>query len=516
MSKHTELIVALVGGAGTDFEKISTFIKGILDPYFSVSEIKLSSLPEKYFNTEKTFKGKGVLDRIHFYQDLCDKYAKINCAIMAMLAMIEIRKQRNPDKCNVYIINSLKREDEFKALRRVYGQNLILISIYEPKARRFEHLIQQEEIENGTPTEKTKKKLEHIIDRDKENKEISHGQAVRNTYIHASYFIRFDSYHEEINRLFNVLRGDPIITPTKDELAMAQAYVMAMRSADLNRQVGAVIADDDGNIIASGCNEVPKFNGGLCWPTDISDLRDYFHTAENGVPSSIKIKTEIAENIVKIIKETLNSRIKIDHKLTKQLVDVLLKKGEIKDLLEYLRPVHAEEAAICDAALRGVSTKGKTLYCNTYPCHLCAKKIIAAGIKRVVYIDPYPKSKAEELFQGIMIDKPINERDSKEKVVFDSFTGFSPKRYSYMFNLKYKTRVDERTKRVIPRESLNFPQDIIYVSNYTPLGYLMKEEAYIYWLLQNSQDLNEERNNFELKFIEYKNLFNEETKWMER
>jgi deoxycytidylate deaminase len=130
------------------------------------------------------------------------------------------------------------------------------------------------------------------------------------------------------------------------------------------------------------------------------------------------------------------------------LLDALLNTGEIKDLLEYLRPVHGEEAAICDAAMRRVSTKNTTLYCNTYPCHLCTKKIIAAGIKRVVYIDPYPKSKAEELYKGIIIDKPLNELESGDKVIFDSFTGFSPKRYSHMFNLKYKKRFDKESKNV--------------------------------------------------------------------
>ena len=64
--------------------------------------------------------------------------------------------------------------------------------------------------------------------------------------------------------------------------------------------------------------------------------------------------------------------------------------------------------------------------------------------------------------------------------------------------------------------NMRLTASIIYVSNYTPLGYLMKEEAYIYWLSQKSQDLNEENNNFEFKFMEHKDYFNEETKWMKR
>ena len=74
----------------------------------------------------------------------------------------------------------------------------------------------------------------------------------------------------------------------------------------------------------------------------------------------------------------------------------LLKGTQVMNLLEFGRSVHAEMAALMDASRRGVSVKGATLYCTTFPCHLCARHIIAAGIDRVVYIEPYPKSRAKE------------------------------------------------------------------------------------------------------------------------
>ena len=85
-----------------------------------------------------------------------------------------------------------------------------------------------------------------------------------------------------------------------------------------------------------------------------------------------------------------------------------------------------------------------------------------------------------------------------------------------MFNLKYKKRFDKRSNKIISLENLNFPQDLIYVSNFTPLGYLMKEEAYAYWLLKNNTDLKEEiKNSFDFNFIKkHKRYFSEETKWM--
>lgn len=52
--------------------------------------------------------------------------------------------------------------------------------------------------------------------------------------------------------------------------------------------------------------------------------------------------------------------------------------------------IHAEQNAIIQAAKLGVSIEGATLYCTHYPCAICAKMIINAGISRIVYVHPYP------------------------------------------------------------------------------------------------------------------------------
>ena len=56
------------------------------------------------------------------------------------------------------------------------------------------------------------------------------------------------------------------------------------------------------------------------------------------------------------------------------------------DALEYGRMVHAEMSSLCDAARLGHMFQGGTLYCTTFPCHMCAKHIVAAGIARVVTV----------------------------------------------------------------------------------------------------------------------------------
>ena len=49
-----------------------------------------------------------------------------------------------------------------------------------------------------------------------------------------------------------------------------------------------------------------------------------------------------------------------------------------------MRTIHAEQNALCQAAKRGVSVDGATIYCKLAPCRTCAMLLIAAGIKRVV------------------------------------------------------------------------------------------------------------------------------------
>ncbi len=65
---------------------------------------------------------------------------------------------------------------------------------------------------------------------------------------------------------------------------------------------------------------------------------------------------------------------------------------------EVCRAVHAEQNAIIQAALHGVSTKGATIYCTHQPCVLCAKMIINANIVRVVFEQTYPDLHALEFF----------------------------------------------------------------------------------------------------------------------
>ena len=87
----------------------------------------------------------------------------------------------------------------------------------------------------------------------------------------------------------------------------------------------------------------------------------------------------------------------------------------------------------CELRRNTLSTVGATLYSTTFPCHNCAKHIIAAGIKRVVYVEPYPKSKTLDFHNdAIAIRK---DRQSEGLVLFEPFVGVGPRRFFDLFSM---------------------------------------------------------------------------------
>jgi deoxycytidylate deaminase len=114
------------------------------------------------------------------------------------------------------------------------------------------------------------------------------------------------------------------------------------------------------------------------------------------------------------------------------LASDILKDSQFMDILEFGRIIHAEMSAICDAARLGRSLAGAVMFVTTFPCHICAKHIVASGIKRVVFLEPYPKSYAKQLHN----DSITFERIEEGKVLFEPFIGISPRRYRGMFEKK--------------------------------------------------------------------------------
>lgn len=85
-----------------------------------------------------------------------------------------------------------------------------------------------------------------------------------------------------------------------------------------------------------------------------------------------------------------------------------------------IRTLHAEQNAIVQGALNGVSLRGATLYVTCQPCNNCAKMIINAGIVKVVFAGDYPDPFAMELFHDAgteLLRLPDDVTEEAEKLL---------------------------------------------------------------------------------------------------
>lgn len=387
---------------------------------------------------------------------------------------IENLQKREPKPRTAFIINSLKTPEEVHRLRYLYSSGFYLISIYQEEDRRLNHLCEDLEIEE--------EKAKILIERDKDEKH-PFGQQTRETFHLADFFVHLDDSHKDktkydLWRFLDLIFGHPNITPTFDEFSMFMAFSSALRSADLSRQVGAVIAKN-GDLIASGANDVPKFGGGLYWPDynadgkldDEENGRDYKRGYD---PNADERKTITSDISIKITNELeLNED-------QKNKLQNILRNSKIKSITEYGRTVHAEMEAILSCARRNVSTKGATLYSTTFPCHNCAKHIIAAGIERVLFVEPYPKSKALNLHDDSIFIGLKNEHKSEcKKLRFEPFVGVGPRSFFTLFStdvgLAYpiKRKADDGTATKFNKSAAKLRSQLL------PVSYLDREIAAI-------------------------------------
>jgi deoxycytidylate deaminase len=347
-----------------------------------------------------------------------------------------------PAERHCFIISSLKRQEELETLRKLFGQRALLVSVYEPRDQRITNLcLKIATSKKSSDPDAHKQVAERLIDIDQFERSDPLGQRVEDVFHKADVFLKAGTtLREDARRFIQLLFGAPYLTPTIDEILMFQARATAQRSADLSRQVGAVIATQTGEILATGYNEVPRARGGVNWDSVAGGDRDY-RDYRLGQDAAAAAKKEIVTELLQALsKAKWLSEEKIAANPEALTQDALfgtekpLAGTAVANLLEFGRIVHAEMAAICDAAMRGIPVRGGTLYCTTFPCHMCARHLMAAGIHRVVYIEPYPKSRAKRLYRRAIRVDHDREADA-DAVQFDAFVGVAPSRFIDLFDM---------------------------------------------------------------------------------
>jgi cytidine deaminase len=320
----------------------------------------------------------------------------------------------------------------------VYGPGFFLVGAYSPTEERIAALATKlAGSHQSADSEKFLEKASKLIERDQFERHNPNGQQVRETFSKADFFVAVDDKVRaagDIRRFIEIIFGHPNHTPSQDELSMFHAHAAATRSSSLARQVGAVVVSQAGEIISTGTNEAPKAGGGFYWPSDaVHDKRDFVLGHDSNTQMKIRAVREILACLGENGWLSDHSGVAKDGVPDEAVGNAceILKDCRIMNLTEFGREVHAEMAALLDAARRGVPVKDCILYCTTFPCHNCAKHIIASGICRVYYIEPYPKSLATELHG----DAIAIEKVDRDRVPFLPFLGVGARRYLDLFSM---------------------------------------------------------------------------------
>ena len=452
-----ELVFGIIGPLGIDLDNLTNILKEELDRVNYRSRlIRLSGLLRDIEGLTTKLKRKPEHERIRTHMKAGTELRSLTGigGILARIAIADIQQKREeitgspskPANRVAYILRSLKHKDELQDLRDVYGDGFIAISAYSPKDEREWALTNQ--LAKSKPSvgkSKLRATATKLIEIDEAEEGKALGQNVGDAFPLADFFVEASDrkrLRENLRRFIELFFGNHFVTPSRDEFGMYQAAAAAFRSADLSRQVGAALATQDGEIIAVGCNDTPKAGGGLYWAGDEPDGRDF---ALFGHDPSEQTKREIIAEMLERLDEAGFLAEKQSKKNVGEQADDLLsghlKGAQIANLLEFGRVLHAEMGAITEAARRGVPTMDTILYCTTFPCHLCARLIIASGIKRVVFIEPYPKSKTEDLYHDSVV---VDELDlAADMVNFQAFVGVAPRIYDQLFRMEHDRKTTD-------------------------------------------------------------------------
>ena len=327
-----------------------------------------------------------------------------------------------------YLLSHFKRKEEIDLLRSIYGQLFFQVSVYSRRGARIDYLSRGfANSQNSAAAQSFRAHAEAICQRDEDEVDKPHGQRVAKIFHDADFIVSLDSAQptvkEQVYKFCDLIFSSNAISPTRMEYGLFLAKAAALRSLDLSRQVGAAIFSETGEIIALGANEVPKARGGNYWPDSGDDDRDY----RRGYDSNDQRKRQILGELI--------SSLKCSKSVDEALSQGNIRDSQFMDALEYGRVVHAEMSAICDAARMGRSTRGATLYCTTFPCHMCAKHVVASGLDHVVFLEPYPKSLASELHNDSILIEGADRGKYQDfpSVQFQHFFGITPLRYRELF-----------------------------------------------------------------------------------
>lgn len=474
-----ELVIAFARPQGTDDKAARKALRELLGHHgFTYIEVEISDLISSVATQLSTVSGApmiktptGYSRSLHLMQWGDDLRSTIDPGVGAMLAIQAIREMR-PDAQDLargekrsgiaFVVRNLMHPQEVALLRSVYKQRFFLIGLHEAYEVRHANLADRFRRDGDESTD-AEQNARHVLEIDAGLRpsagNFTDGSLnIDNTFHQADVFIEAEENrcHDVLERWTNQVFGYPFGSPNTTELGMAFAYLAARASVALGRSVGAALVAPSGSLLAAGWNEVAQAHGGLYRQGSETDYRD--HKLGHDPSDSRRIDAvrhflqallfaEWSEEDVRQLPEESQEWLKRLRIASEPLVEVprsavralpgirALATTRIFNLIEFGRAVHAEMAAITDAVRRGVPIAGAHMYVTTFPCHECARNIVASGITRVEFVEPYGKSLSKALYKDSIkfLTSPAH-RDDERQVIFAPYVGISPKRFDELFS----------------------------------------------------------------------------------
>lgn len=253
-------------------------------------------------------------------------------------------------------------------------------------------------------------------DRRDSDEDLAYGQQVEKCVLAADY-VRVNgtddgATHDQLKTIYQRIKDDVSLMrdadtppnqasfrrpPTADEAHMAAAYAEAHISQCLKRHVGAIIVSPDGRALSMGYNENPipmkpckaEYEN-RCYKD--SDMERRLEAMKDFFCPKCGQKVDSMSPPWKCPHADCGANLKARFFPSRNM--------------ELCTAIHAEERAI--RSLEGRNAQGATIFCTTFPCFQCARYIIDAGIKKVVYVEAYPvKASLEFLERNHVEVKPF-------------------------------------------------------------------------------------------------------------
>lgn len=447
------LIVGLVGPLGSGCTFLAKGLKLLLGD--RLHHFKLSSIlrPIALDEGHKEPIPTAVL------QDIGNRLRKENVSVLAQrwhkateeaIAKRAIHWEPN----HIILVDGIRNEGEVRYLRGF--TNFFLLSVFaHPETRRLR-------LVGKGPGKKFKTEEEfNIADARDQNDDFSFGQQVTECNYLSDLIIDNDSTFPErtmessVRTFCTKILNDYISliersttpnelverSPMVNETLMTIAYAISKRSSCLKRQVGAVVAfvpkprkikdqvaEPQFQIVSCGCNEVPEGNQPCVYS---SEGRCYREILQERHADNWKNCPSCGEHIVdtmtcpecgKIVKTVSRKCVTptckhvpiFDYSCPKcrQRVFMHFLTGGKKTptrMLDMCKALHAEEQTLLTVppAYRDRGKGELVLFTSTFPCNLCANKIVASRIDRVVFAEPYPMKEAQQILEegGVKVEQ---------------------------------------------------------------------------------------------------------------